>query len=89
MTGSIAVIITDELPSGNFKIRGQRLVKINNEEQLMIVEGIIRKVDIEFDNTISSKKIANASIIYTGEGVISDEQNVGWFTRLIAKVWPF
>jgi len=55
----------------------------------MIIEGIIRRVDIGFDNTISSQKIANASIIYTGVGVISDEQNVGWMMRLFAKVWPF
>ncbi|TDJ49980.1 MAG: flagellar basal body L-ring protein FlgH [Nitrospina sp.] len=89
MTGSIAALITDELPSGNFKIKGRRTVTINNEEQIMIIEGIIRRVDIGFDNTISSQKIANACIIYTGEGVISDEQNVGWLMRFFAKVWPF
>jgi len=89
MTGTIAAIITEELPSGNFRIRGRRSVTINNEEQLMVITGIIRKVDIGFDNTISSQQIADASIIYTGEGVISDEQNVGWMMRLFAKVWPF
>ena len=89
MTGTIAALITEELPSGNFYIRGRRLVTINNEEQLMTIEGIIRRVDIGFDNTISSQQIANASIHYTGEGVISDEQNVGWMMRFFAKVWPF
>jgi len=89
MTGSIAALITEELPSGNFKIKGRRTVTVNNEEQIMTIEGIIRKVDIGFDNTISSQKIANAKIIYTGEGVISDEQNVGWLMRFFAKAWPF
>ena len=89
MTGTIAAIITEELVSGNFRIKGRRSVTINNEEQLMMIEGIIRKVDIGFDNTISSQKIADASIIYTGEGVIADEQNVGWMMRVFAKVWPF
>jgi len=89
MTGSIAAIIIEELPSGNFRIRGRRLVTINNEDQLMVVKGIIRKVDIGFDNTISSQKIADASIAYTGKGVISDEQNVGWMMRFFAWTWPF
>jgi len=89
MSGTIAAIITEELASGNFRIKGRRSVTVNNEEQLMIIEGIIRKVDIGFDNTISSQRIANASITYTGDGVISDEQNVGWMMRFFAWVWPF
>ena len=87
-TGDAAIIV-EELPSGNFRIHGRREVTVNNEEQIMVIKGIIRKVDIGFDNTISSQKIADASINYTGEGVISDEQNVGWMMRFFAKVWPF
>jgi len=89
MTGTIAALIIDELPSGNFRIKGRRAVTVNNEEQVMVIQGIIRRVDIGFDNTISSQQIADASIIYTGKGVISDEQNVGWLMRFFAWVWPF
>ena len=89
MTGTMAAIITEELATGNFRIQGRRTVTINNEDQIMILEGIIRRVDIGFDNSISSEKIANAAITYTGKGVIADEQKVGWFTRFISYVWPF
>ena len=47
------------------------------------------RVLIGFENIISSNDIANASIVYTGKGVISDEQNVGWLMRFFAWVWPF
>ena len=89
MTGTLAAIIKEELPNGIFRIQGRRAVSVNNEDQTMVVTGLIRRVDIGFDNTISSNDIANADIVYTGKGVISDEQNVGWLMRFFAWVWPF
>lgn len=89
MTGTLAAIIKEELPNGVFRIEGRRAVTVNNEDQIMVLTGLIRRVDIGFDNTISSRQIANANIIYTGSGVISDEQNVGWLMRFFAWVWPF
>ncbi len=89
MTGTLAAIIKEELPNGVFRIEGRRTVTVNNEDQTMVITGMIRRVDVGFDNTISSQRIANANIIYAGEGVISDEQNVGWLMRFFAWVWPF
>ena len=89
MTGTLAAIIKQELPNGIFRIEGRRTVTVNNEDQMMILTGLIRRVDIRFGNTISSQQIANANIVYTGKGVISDEQNVGWLMRFFAWVWPF
>ncbi len=89
MTGTLAAIIKEVLPNGIFRIEGRRTVTVNNEDQMMVLTGLIRRVDIGFDNTISSQKIANATIAYTGQGVISDEQNVGWLMRIFAWIWPF
>lgn len=89
MTGTLAAVIKEELPNGIFRIEGRRTITVNNENQMMVLTGKIRRVDISFNNIISSQKIANANIIYTGEGVISDEQNVGWLMRFFAWVWPF
>ena len=89
MTGTMAAVIKEELPNGVFRIEGRRAVTINNEDQTMVITGLIRRVDIGFNNTISSNDIADANINYTGKGVISDEQNVGWLMRFFAWVWPF
>jgi len=89
MTGTLAAVIKEELPNGLFRIEGRRAVTVNNEDQIMVLTGMIRRVDIGFDNTISSRQIADATIVYTGKGVISDEQNVGWLMRFFAWVWPF
>ena len=89
MTGTLAAIIKEVLPNGVMRIEGRRTVTVNNEDQMMVLTGLIRRVDIGFNNTISSQKIANATIAYTGQGVISDEQNVGWLMRIFAWIWPF
>jgi flagellar L-ring protein precursor FlgH len=89
VSGTMAAIITEVLPNGIFRIEGRRTVTINEEDQIMILRGLIRRVDIGFNNTISSQNVANASITYMGKGVVSEEQRVGWLTRILAYVWPF
>ena len=89
LTGEISALITEILPSGNFRIEGRRSVTVNHEEQILVLRGIIRPQDINFDNTILSRWIADASISLTGEGVVADEQRKGWLAKLISRVWPF
>ncbi len=89
LSGNISALITEILPSGNFRIEGRRSVTVNNEEQILVLKGIIRPQDINFDNTILSRWIADASIKLTGEGVVADEQRKGWLSQILSKVWPF
>ena len=89
LTGTLAATITAINANGNFEISGERSVTVNNEEQLMVLTGTIRPSDINYDNTINSSLIANAAIAYSGEGVVADEQRVGWLMRALSYVWPF
>jgi flagellar L-ring protein FlgH len=89
LTGTISALITEIMPSGNFRIEGRRSVTVNYEEQIMVLRGVIRPQDINFDNTISSIWIADASISLTGEGVVADEQRKGWLSAALSKIWPF
>jgi flagellar L-ring protein precursor FlgH len=89
LSATISALITDIVPSGNLRIEGRRSVTINNEEQIMVLRGIVRPQDINFDNTIPSTLIADASISYSGEGVVADEQRKGWLAKILSKVWPF
>ena len=89
LTGTLAATIVAINENGNFEIAGKRSVTVNNEEQLMLLTGVIRPSDVNYDNTINSSLIANAAISYSGEGVVSDEQRVGWLMRALSYVWPF
>lgn len=88
-TATLAATIIEVLPNGNFRIEGKRKVSLNYEDQDLTLSGIIRPVDIAFDNTIDSKLIANARITYSGSGVLADKQRVGWGIRILDLLWPF
>lgn len=89
LTAVITARVIDVMPNGNLVIDGRREVIVNNETQLLYVTGIVRPEDIGPGNTVLSSYIADAKITYTGSGVVSDKQRVGWFVRLIDKIWPF
>ncbi|MHB1400169.1 MAG: flagellar basal body L-ring protein FlgH [Trichloromonadaceae bacterium] len=75
--------------NGNLGIEGGKSVKVNNEEQLIHLSGIVRPVDISSQNIVDSKYVLDARITYTGKGVISDKQSQGWLVRALDTVWPF
>jgi len=89
MTATVSAVIMAVQPNGNLEIEGRRSVTVNNEEQIMVLRGTVRPEDINFDNTIQSTLIANASIELTGSGVVADPQRVGWMSKIISYIWPF
>lgn len=89
LSATITVKVVDVLPNGNLLIEGRRNVKVNSEEQIMVLEGTVRPRDISTDNTISSAMVADARITYSGSGVVSDRQRPGWMLSILDKVWPF
>ena len=77
------------LGNGNLLIEGRRQVTLNNEDQYLVVTGVIRPEDITAENAVLSSNMADARILYTGSGVLSDKQHPGWMTRVLDWGWPF
>jgi len=89
LNATISARVMDILPNGDLRIEGSRSVKVNNEEQIIVLKGTVRPKDINQENMISSSQIADARISYSGNGIINDRQQPGWFFNLFDKVWPF
>lgn len=89
LTASLTTQVVGQYPNGQLKIRGGKEVMVNSEVQMIYLTGIVRPVDITAANTISSDKILNARISYTGKGSISDKQSPGWAMRMLDNIWPF
>lgn len=87
LEASITAQIIERLPNGNLKIIGQKKIKVNNEEQTIKLDGIIRPGDISLDNKISSQKVANASIEFDGKGDVAHKQKTGVLSWLFG--WLF
>lgn len=81
--------ITNILPNGNLAIEGNREVRVNHENQVITLTGLVRPRDISADNVVQSTYLADARITYSGTGVINDNQQPGWLTRIVGKIWPF
>ncbi len=89
LSATITARVMDVLPNGNLLIEGRRNVKVNNEDQIIILDGTVRPRDITADNLINSSLIADARITYSGKGVISDRQRPGWLLNILDFIWPF
>ncbi|HET56916.1 MAG TPA: flagellar basal body L-ring protein FlgH [Deltaproteobacteria bacterium] len=91
--GELQAIITaqvvDVLANGNLVIEGRRQLTVNEEDQYIVISGIVRPEDVSEDNIVSSRHIAQARIVYTGKGIIHDKMRPGWLTRVVDWVWPF
>lgn len=85
----ISAMVVETLPSGILRIEGEKIVAVNNEEQVMVVSGLVRPRDISSINEIDSSKIANMRIDYYGRGVIGEAQAGGWLARIMRRLWPF
>ncbi len=85
----ISARIVQILPNGNFVIEGNREVRVNNENQIITLTGVVRPRDISGENVIQSTYIADARISYSGSGVVNDQQRPGWLIRILDNVWPF
>jgi len=88
LNASISAKVLEVMPNGNLIIEGRKEVTIDKEKRFIILSGIVRPEDIEFDNTVSSSKVADARIEYTGSGVISDKQSPGVFHRVFDWLYP-
>ncbi len=89
LTAYMTARIIDVLPNGNFVIEGNREVRVNEENQIITLTGIVRPRDISSENVIRSTYIADARIAYSGSGIVNEKQKPGWLSRLLSKVWPF
>lgn len=90
LSGDITVTVADVLPNGNLVVRGEKRLNINQGNEYIKISGIVRPVDIATDNSVPSTKVADATIIYNGDGATADANRMGWLSRFfVSAVFPF
>ncbi len=77
------------LNNGHYFIEGSRELLINGEKQIIQVSGVIRPYDIDKNNNIDSKFIADAKILYKTEGDIDQTTTKPWGAKFMETIWPF
>ena len=88
-TGSLAVTVIRVFPNGNMEVAGQKEITLNNGNEYVRVTGIVRPEDISATNIVSSTRLADAQIRYTGSGHLADASKPGWLSQFMRAISPF
>ena len=89
LEGSVAVTVVDVLVNGNLVLRGEKQLALSEGSEVIQVAGIIRPEDVAPNNTVQSRRLANAQITYRGTGDLAAASRAGWGTSALLKLWPF
>ncbi|HTY13740.1 MAG TPA: flagellar basal body L-ring protein FlgH [Candidatus Omnitrophota bacterium] len=79
----IAAEVTEVMENGNLRIEGKHTVRVNDENQEILVSGVVRSKDVTITNTIYSYQVADADISIKGSGTVQEAEAPGWFTRIL------
>jgi flagellar L-ring protein precursor FlgH len=89
-SGSISVVVTEVLPNGYLRVRGEKRIGMTAGNEYIRVSGIVRPEDIDLRNTVESTRVADATLIYVGDGQTSMASRMGWLARFFASaLMPF
>lgn len=87
--GTISVTVIRVLSNGNMVVQGESWITINQGREFVRLSGIVRSEDIEPGNLVSSQRLADARISYSGSGQVGNSARGGILTQLMYKFFPF
>jgi len=89
LDATVTVYVRRILPNGHLFVEGSKTILVNQEEHFFYISGVVRQVDIDGSNSISSDLISDAQVEFTGQGIISDVTEPGILSRWLGWMWPF
>ncbi|MCH7345260.1 flagellar basal body L-ring protein FlgH [Pelomonas sp. CA6] len=87
LQGAITVVVQEVMGNGLLRVAGEKSLTLNQGEELVRVAGYVRAADVDAENRVSSQRIANARISYSGRGHLADANTPGWLTRWFVSPW--
>ncbi len=84
-----SVTVVDVLPNGNLVVEGAKIIRSSHEDVYAYMRGIVRPIDIDDKNIVSSTKIADAQVEFKPAGELTEAEKKGWLLRGLEKIAPF
>ena len=75
------------MPNGVLRVRGEKWLKLNQGDEYIRLSGLARVDDIDGSNRISSQRLGDARITYSGRGTLADANEAGWLSRFFNSSW--
>lgn len=89
LTGSISAVVVDVMENGNLVVLGEKQLTLTEGTETIRVKGVVRPEDIQPNNTVQSRRIANAQFSYNGSGELARAARVPVGLRALIGFWPF
>jgi flagellar L-ring protein precursor FlgH len=90
LAGSLTVTVIEVRPNGNLVVTGDKTLQLNQGDEFVHISGVIRPADIATNNTVTSDKLADAHISYSGKGAVDSSNRMGWLARFFnSPFMPF
>ena len=89
LNGAIAVTIAEVRPNGTALVIGEKNMQLSQGVEWVQFAGILRLADVDANNSVPSSRIADAQIIYGGNGAIQQASRPGWLGRFFNMISPF
>ena len=89
LNGTVVVTIAALHSNGTAEVVGEKKMSLSQGDEWVQFAGRIRLVDIDADNRLSSSRVANARIIYSGKGAVQQASRPGWLSRFFNLISPF
>ncbi|WP_299019601.1 flagellar basal body L-ring protein FlgH [uncultured Photobacterium sp.] len=87
LSGNITVMVAEVLPNGVLRVRGEKWLKLNQGDEFIRLSGLVRVDDIDGSNRVSSQRLGDARITYSGRGALADANEAGWLSRFFNSSW--
>jgi flagellar L-ring protein FlgH len=90
LTTTVSARVTHVLVNGNLVIEGTKKTNVNSENQTITVRGVIRPIDLDTTNSVSSARIAQMEIQVDGKGIVNDAiHRPNILYRILLGLLPF
>lgn len=82
LVASVSVTVDSITEYGDLIVSGHQKIEFNDETQHINIKGRVRTEDIQPDNSILSTRLADAEIVFVGDGLLGERQKPGIITRV-------
>ena len=89
LNARVTARVIEVFPNGDMRVHAQKMVRINKEDELLSLSGIIRRRDLASDNSVPTTNVGDLHVTLNGKGVASADNAPGWLFRLFEKISPF
>lgn len=87
--GQISVTVAEARRNGTLLVKGEKRLLLSQGEEWVQISGIVRVADIDQANQVLSAQVADAHVVYTGNGSIGRASREGWLSKFFSIVNPF